>query len=436
MFPSRKLKPAIFGSFCLVGATLPTLPSVADDHWGQYPEFTGKLSGLIAGLYGGDGIILCPAETCRHGGHFTASSLNEFNKLSLSVRDLSFPSINAKAGTQFKYDAVLDEFVPVTSSLSASVFAFDAETVGRNQFYLGLAYSERRFDTLGGTDLDDLTVDLLHTDMGEPGNEHPCIGGPPGACYAFEQDVVRLNLDVRLKEEMLMVTGAYGLTEKLDIGLLVPILRTSMSASSHATIIENPTRQFVDFTLHEFGGGGNPDDALQATRTGFGDMVLRLGYWPVQAKERKGWDIGLMADVRLPTGDTENLQGLPRVGFQPRLIVSRTLPFLGGKLRPHLNVSYGFNMGLQHEQQFDYAVGASYAFSWDDSATLAFNVDFLGKHMVVKRDGMGDDQYDVNFGLKANIWRNFSVFYSCLKPLNDKGLRASTQHIWGAQLRF
>lgn len=436
---TRQVKTKISLISVMLCAAVDCAPAMAQDA-GSGPatgEFSGNLNAIIPSLYGADGIRLQGSSVFSHAAHFTGDSLVQFNQLSLSVRDLSFPVLNPQIGVRFRYDSVLDEFVPTSGAISASAFAFDAETVGAGEFHFGLAYSNRRFDELGGEPLDDISVDLAHMDLGDNGPDLPCIGGPPGACYAFERDVVRLAIDLDIKEEMLAITSAYGLTDRLDLSVFLPLLRTRVDVSSVASIIENPTRQFFPESVHLFGGDSDdPVDSLRASKTGFGDTVLRLNYG-LRAHNEKDWNFNAGLDIRLPTGHTNNFQGLPRVGLKPRLVASKNYDLGFAVLRPHLNVAYGFNAGLQHEQIVDYALGASLVFDWHDSlSALALGADFLGKNVVTNKDQMGDNQYDISFGIKLNLKQSVNVYYNILLPLNEAGLRPDAQHVFGVQFQF
>jgi hypothetical protein len=403
---------------------------------GSYRHFSGNLVDLIPSLYGGDGIRLAADEAFSHAAHFTNGSLQTFNSLSLNVRDLSFPVLNAQAGVTFDYDPVLDEFVASNGAVGASAFAFDAQTVRDGGFQLGLAYSVRRFDSLNGNSLSDITVDLQHMDLGDNGPDLPCLGGPTGACYTFERDVVRLSIDLDIKEEMYAFSGTYGISDRLDAGLFLPLLKTRLRALSVASVVEHDTHVYFPTMLHRFDDQSDaPVDALESTKTGIGDTVLRFNYRLTDGAGT-GWHLMTGLDIRLPTGAVEDLQGLPRVGARPRVVASREYDAIGGRLRPHLNVSYGFNAGQAHEQVLDYALGASYSRAWGDSLGFAVSADFLGKHVTRGRDALGDNQYDLAFGVKILPLRDFNLYYNILVPINDSGLRPDAQHVVGLQVKF
>lgn len=413
----------------------PTGSSQADG--GTTHRHDGPLSEILPSLYGGDGITLHAEGHFSHAAHFLNDSLEEFNKLSLSLQNLSYPSLNASAGIQFRYNPILDDFSQ-ESSLSASVFAFDAETIGKGNLQIGTIFSSRTFTTLEGESLDDLTIDLRHVDLGDNGPDLPCIGGPPGACYAFEHDVIRLDINLGLREEILQLSGVYGITDTFDVGVMVPLVKTDLDVVSMASVQENPTKAFFpERHLHEFGGNADSAfDSLSSSKSGFGDTTLRFHYW-AQRGEQKKWDIGLASDIRLPTGNESNFQGLPGVGIQSRIVLSKTIAFLDGDLRPHANISYGFNMGPSSEQELRYAIGTSYSYSWNDGVNgLALSADFLGKHVTQNRDHFGDDQYDLSVGVKLALMESIQIYYNCLIPIDNSGLRPKSQHVFGLQVNF
>lgn len=399
--------------------------------------FTGSLADIVSNLYGGDGIRLQGSEIFSHAAHFTGDSLEQFNQLSLSVRDLSFPVLNPQFGVRYKYDSVLDEFVPTTESVSASAFAFDADTAGEGAFHIGMAYSVRRFDELGGMSLNELTVDLSHMDLGNNGSDLPCIGGPSGACYTFEKDVIQLSIDLGIEEELFALTGDYGISHNWDIGVFLPLLRTKVDVASSAAIVEHSSSQYLQGSVHAFGGDSDsPNDALRASHTGLGDIVFRTTYL-LNSNETDGWRFSAGVDVRLPSGSVQNFQGLPDVGIRPRLVASSEYDFGFGLLRPHVNVGYGFNAGLRSEQLLDYVVGGSLVIGLGEEKTvLAVGADFLGKHVTANTDNRGDNQYDLSLGAKLHFEQSISAYYNILIPMNEAGLRPDAQHVFGVQVKF
>lgn len=419
-------------SLCMTGGLVHAL--VTSSLTASDSKFDGALVDMIPNLYGGDGIFLKPSDTFSHAAHFVNDSLMVFNDLSLAVRDLSFPIVSAQAGVRFKYDPVLDDFVSEKHTEGVSAFALDATTVEKGAFYLGFSFSTRSLNRLDGAPLSDIVVDLKHIDIGDPGSDSPCIGGPPGACYAFERDVVRLNMGIELDEQMFAVSGTYGLTDRMDISAFIPVLVTEMSVVSEASIIEDTSSVYFPVALHEFDmDGDQPLDSLNARRTGLGDVVVRLNYL-LTSLDKEGWSVAAGADVRLPTGNTENLQGLPGLGVRSRLAVSRKFSALGGNIQPHLNIAYAFNASANKEDAFEYAVGASYTTYWNNNdSSISLSADVLGKHFS---NGDSQARYDLSTGINFRLLEAVSFYYHILWPLNDNGLRATDQHLFGLQAVF
>src|SRR5690606_19296308 len=78
------------------------------------------------------------------------------------------------------------------------------------------------------------------------------------------------------------------------------------------------------------------EEDYDGSGSGVGDVALRAKYrFPVEA----AYDLGLLLDVRLPTGSREDYLGTGSVGAQLSLLGSATL----GDFSPHLNVGYAFH---------------------------------------------------------------------------------------------
>ena len=65
---------------------------------------------------------------------------------------------------------------------------------------------------------------------------------------------------------------------------------------------------------------------------GIGDLTMRL-------KGRFGSGAAFGLDVRLPTGDEENLLGIGAAGVRPFIVLSRS----GPAFSPHINAGYLWN---------------------------------------------------------------------------------------------
>ena len=379
---------------------------------------------VIPSLYGGDGVqLIGVAGPFSHQPHFQADALVELSQLATAASEVSFPIPSSQGGFRFEFDPLLNEFVRSTDSLGP-IFAERPETIGKNKLNLGFSYTFIDFTRFDGEDLDSLSVTLDHRDDDGDGLDLPCIGGPPGACYSFERDTVILDLDVELKSHIFSFYGTYGITENLDVGFLIPVIRNELEVSSIARVNEDSSRAFFGGPdLHVFDplgiNGDAPIDSAKEEKTGIGDILLRTKYNVLNKPRIK---ISTALEVRLPTGDEDELMGLVRLGLKPLLILSTNMSLWEGDLNPHLNIGYQVNAGIKGQDALDYTVGFDYGREvYGDIATIA--VDLIGSHETQKRDDIGGDIIDISAGLKWNFYKQNLAYINVIVPLNDQGLR-------------
>jgi hypothetical protein len=152
------------------------------------------------------------------------------------------------------------------------------------------------FSSLRGVPLDNIILNFTHDDV-------PPIGlGQP----LRENDILQVRLDLNVNLTVTTFFATYGLTDKLDIGLAVPLVHTSIQGRS--------VGQFFPFgipTSHFF-AGDSLHPVLTANAATFGSAtgvgILRCGSrGSLASAEAMG--LAIMADARLPTGSAENLTG-------------------------------------------------------------------------------------------------------------------------------
>ena len=101
-----------------------------------------------------------------------------------------------------------------------------AETIGRHRIYFGANYQFFGFSTLDGIDLKHMPAEFKHL-------EFPINGQLP----IFQQDYISTSNRVDLKLHQVTLFGTYGLTNKLDVSVAIPILDVRMGVTSTAHII-------------------------------------------------------------------------------------------------------------------------------------------------------------------------------------------------------
>jgi hypothetical protein len=374
---------------------------------------------LIPSLYGGDGIQLFDVGGANsHRPHFQGDALVKLSQLTTAASETSFPIPSSQGGFTFEFDPVLNEFVQSTGS-SGPIFSERPQTIGKNKFNLGFSYTFIDYTRFDRDDLDNLSVELEHSDDAGDGLDLPSIGGG----YTFERDKVIVDLSVELKSHIFSFYGTYGITRNIDLGFLIPVIRNELDVSAKARVEEHSSRALFGSVLHKFDSqginGDAPNDSAKGEKTGIGDVIIRTKYNVLNKPRIK---FSTVLEIRLPTGDEDELMGTNRLGLKPLLILSTNMPVLGGVLSPHLNLGYETNAGAKGQDEIDYTVGFDFGRKiHEDMVTIA--VDLIGSHETQKRDDIGDDIIDISAGIKWNFYKQSLIYVNVQSPLNDQGLR-------------
>jgi hypothetical protein len=142
------------------------------------------------------------------------------------------------------------------------------------------------FDTLDGRSLTDGS--LVAT-----ASTHVSESAP------FDVETLTLNMSM----DSLTLTGTYGLSDRVDIGVAVPLLRLRLEGER----------------IDTYRGRTLLQASASASASGIGDMALRVKYNLMRAP---GYGIAIGAEARLPTGNEENLLGSGEFSLEPRIIWS------------------------------------------------------------------------------------------------------------------
>jgi hypothetical protein len=153
-------------------------------------------------------------------------------------------------------------------------FAERSLTAGRHQVSFGLAIRHASFTHLGGEDLRDgrfITSGNRFRDESQP----------------FDVEALTLDLSARTMTGLLNV----GITDRLDVGAAVPVVSISLDGSR----------------VNTYRGQVLLQARASGRSTGVGDIAVRSKY---RFLDRPGvGGLAAIGEVRLPTGDAENLHG-------------------------------------------------------------------------------------------------------------------------------
>ena len=331
----------------------------------------------------------------------------------------SFPLASASGGFTWTIDTASGAATRTSNSFGP-IFAERPLTIGRKRLNVGANFQHVTFDHLeerslrGGDIVSYLSVPFI-----------------------FDNLFFANSLDLKVTTDTLNVFATYGLTDRLDIGVAVPMNRVDVQATLTARI---------GFTSTGVAENINPFETSQSgTESGIGDVVIRAKYNMLQ---HDTWGIAESVDVRLPTGDELNLLGIAGPQVRLTFIASSAL----GQLSPHGNVAYTIagrsaaavdpkTYVTAPSEEINYAAGADLAL-WP-RATVAADIvgrvmrkagtmtwgpaDFSGSKFPQYQqfDFTADRDLHVllgSVGAKVNPFKNMLFTANVLFPLTKNGL--------------
>jgi hypothetical protein len=139
-------------------------------------------------------------------------------------------------------------------------------------------------------------------------------------------------VSLRLHSDTTTLSATFGLTDRLDVGAGIPLVRVTLEG------------QRVD----TYRGQRLVQAAASGSAAGLGDVVLRAKY-QLTGKQASG--LAVAFESRLPTGDEDNLLGAGSGTLRPVLIGSLE----GARVGTHVNIGYSFGE-LSDELNYSTAV--------------------------------------------------------------------------------
>ena len=295
-----------------------------------------------------------------HEAHFSPLEANELNNpvvgivqgfnAQMAMQFSTFPLGSSTGGMTYVFDESLGTFRRGSASFGP-LFAERALTIGRRKLSAGFNYQRTSYNTLEGQELDDGSIKfyLRHQDCctiaagvltNQPNGTRL---NPP-----FEGDVIEAALRLKATTHTTAMLADFGVTDRWDIGLVVPFVRVNLDAAATARVLRLVTDQPVLSSFlspEELQAARNTHTFEQnnpsATRTvrssghasGLGDIVLRTKYHFLRTA---GGGLAAAVDLRLPTGDEKELLGTGGVEAKFLLIASSEHSRFG----EHVNFGY------------------------------------------------------------------------------------------------
>ncbi len=416
----RSLRVAAFSSVSLGFLTAAAGPVLAHE--------TGGLRNLVSDLYGGDGITL---DAGFHEAHFLASGAEELNDLSrVLASNIGAFSFNSSVSS-ITFDLNLG--VPVRSQESLGpLFAERATTIGRGRVNIAASFAATDFKQLDGQDLNNLSLELDHSLVNEN------TGVPFDAVW--DHDHIELDLDLAIDQRVFAVYGNYGLTDRIDVGVIVPLVSIEASVTALATLnttfcdpaLFNPANSFQcdpvaaadGIPVHSFPTDFEPMDSASGEAFGVGDVLLR-GKYNFAGGSDEPISMAVLGQVALPTGDESDLLGTGSPAVQGMFVASGSF----GVINPHLNVGYEYFTDDDLDRS-----NARYVLGVDVSPRpyLGLSLETIGR---LEEDD--DKFFDLALGGKWAINDFVPIGASILLPLNrDEGLRPDYVLTLGVETTF
>ncbi|HEY6614964.1 MAG TPA: transporter [Vicinamibacterales bacterium] len=424
-------------------------PAHAQDPYNVTVNVT-ELSRIFTELYGPDGLVVNSlaslAGGVSHSAHFNSGFESEFSQFgtALTGQIVSLPLPAPASGFTYQFDPGLGVFTRSTSSFGP-ILAERADTIGARRVSIGFAYQRLAFDSIENIDLQSVPAVFTHDNAELRGGR---------------EDVITTvnSIDSEVSRSAAFIT--YGVTNDLDVSIAVPYITTDIVVTSDATV------RRIGTTIPEIHFFRAVDDSIGDRRiytafghaSGIGDITIRMKQ-AIKKSPRNGIALGL--DLRLPTGDENNLLGTGAPAVQPFAAWSATY----GTFAPHINLGYQWNGSSTLAGDIEagvsedlpdvavYALGAVVAVH--PRVTLALDV--LGRYIIdsprvrledfVALDGhsvypnIAFDTGSINelssaVGLKINVAGRLLLNTNLLMRLNSEGLRDKISPLVGVEYAF
>lgn len=423
----------------LMAAALVTSLAIAAPLHAQSETLKGKVNDLFR--FGECGEALClQVNASVHGLHYAPSATQASGALIGFFADAigsavsNLPISSSSGGVTFAFSGGQ----PVkTSTSSGPIFAERGQTLGRGQMLMGANVTSLSFATFRGVPLDQLSFNFTHQNVGDP-----VMGNPE-----FENDIISVRSDLSLNVFVTTAFLTYGVMDKLDVGVAVPLVRTSLSGTSFGSVLP-----FSASSPHQFGTDANPSltatGSTSGSSIGVGDIAVRV---KANLSQTETAGLALFGDIRLPTGDADNFRGAG--SLSARVLGAYSGRY--GNFSPHVNAG----LLLRTDSLQNNAALATIGFDQllTDSWTLAFDVlseTQLGDNKVVLPDpvritqpflrdidptnipGTKDHVISSSFGVKYTSARGITTVFNTLIPFRTGALQPRIAFTAGLEYSF
>jgi hypothetical protein len=354
--------------------------------------------------------------------------------LATSLEVATAPFGNSSGGFVYKLDPSTG-LQARTATTFGPAFAERALTSGEGKISVAVNLNASSYSRLGDLSIDQMKVSAIHATS-------PLVARSGMASLVLSSTTV-------------VFSGTVGVTDALDLGVAVPTVSVKLDGLSW---VQNDKG---DVLLRATGSG---------TSAGLGDIAASAKYrfFSFGSGTPDPGGLAVMATVRMPTGDVDNLRGLGVTRTSVSIIGSSGT----GRLRPHVNAGYewwssGIDISTQlpiqttatAKDQIQFAAGAEF----EAVPKLTLLVDFLGRQIrhggqVGNQTAIPTSQEAANLGvtsveslvplqegiqkltlvpgMKLNVKGSLLLSLNVLIALKDTGLHARVTPVAGVDLTF
>jgi hypothetical protein len=341
------------------------------------------------------------------------------------------PLATAVSGSGLTLNKSLGVFTASEDSLG-TILTQRGETIGKYKLMLSFTYQHFGFDSIDGT-----ALKHFNTVQYTPNSDGT-------STYFVGANKISLGIN------QYTTAASFGLTNKLDVTVILPFSHVNLSTGTALTIYSVSAGNVV---LSSF-SAVPPASYMPGTATGVGDFALNL-----KANIFKGehTSVAVGGEVRFPTGDAINYLGTGAYGFKPYFVVSHR-----GRITPNVNLAYQWNGSsiLNNNQtlpgSFLYSGGVDfrvthnftlvgeflgqYVFNGPRLTTKPLNIVPTGfTYPVGSVTGAITQNYamdNLGGGVKYSPTKHIFLSANVLFKMDDAGLRAKVIPLAGASYRF
>lgn len=374
------------------------------------------------------------AQSAAFARNVFAPGINGFLESSLSAIPLTPPNLDL--------EYVDGELVNVATGFTP-IYTESSSTIGKGLFMVGANASYFNLSQIRGESLDALSFSFAQDGGG---------------------DRINVTMPFSMEAYAFSIFGAYGVTDRLDLGVMLPFMRLTIDNVNTTFSVEGNAsgcryRAPQDGGLNCSGRGAREVDIalanfvdLSASETFLEAVALRAKYrFPVGSTAGR---LAALVDVRIPTRGSSSLLGdgnfstkLLLVGeydgmasFKP--YVNAGAQFWNGNTTNRLNLGGGFNQQLASRVFFAFdllgqvqlerdpfltSLTEGVAAATEEERPLAGSTISLSSY---------DHTLNAGLGLKVAVTPGVQVYGSALFSLLDQGLQSSVVPSIGGAFHF